>query len=135
MRNPNAESAAVANRTKGKRVLLVEDNINQQRMCILAFRCKFPHHEMKAASTGREALRIAKDFSPEVVLVDFGLPDMDGSELGKLLREDAGLENAVFISLSGSGEPEDFQRSEAAGYVKHVVKPPDLDELERGFWA
>ncbi|MDQ8186222.1 response regulator [Pelagicoccus sp. SDUM812002] len=120
-------------KSKGRRVLLVEDDKNQRRMCSIAFKLKFPQHEMKAAGTAREALEIAREFRPNVILVDFGLPDMDGCELCGCLRGEAGLSDSIVISLSGRGEPADFRRSENAGFTRHMVKPPDLDLLESWF--
>jgi CheY-like chemotaxis protein len=102
-------------------------------MCCLAFKFKFPMHEIKSVGTAREALELARDFRPDVILVDFGLPDMSGCELCELLRDEPSSRDSRIISLSGRGEPVDFRQSEEAGFERHMVKPPDLDKLERWF--
>lgn len=133
-RNPEGQATQFSNENGGKRVLLVEDNQNQRRMCCLAFKFKYPKHEVKSVGTAKEALELAKEFRPDVILVDFGLPDMSGCELCECLREERSLGHARIISLSGRGEPSDYQKSEEAGFARHMVKPPDLDELERWFY-
>lgn len=102
-------------------------------MCCLAFKFKYPMHEVRSVGTAREALELATEFRPDVVLVDFGLPDMSGCDLCVRLREDLVLRESTIISLSGRGEPEDFKRSEDAGFERHMVKPLDLELLERWF--
>jgi DNA-binding response OmpR family regulator len=86
---------------------------------------------VRVAHTGWSALASAREFRPQAVLLDLGLPDMNGLEVVAKLREMPEIEHAVLIALSGRGEPEDRRLTQAAGFHHHVVKPASADELER----
>ena len=84
-------------------------------------------YEVCVASDGPAALALAREFQPHVVLLDLGLPVMDGYEVAERLRADAG--SGLQIAVTGYGQETDLMRSEAAGFAAHLVKPVDLDEL------
>jgi len=88
-------------------------------------------HDVAYAQTPREALERAQSFNPEVVLMDIGLPEMDGYEVAKRLRVLPGLREIRLIALSGYGQAEDRQRAQAAGFDHHLVKPVELETLQR----
>jgi CheY-like chemotaxis protein len=83
------------------------------------------------AYSGPQALAIAPEFRPEVVLCDLGLPGMSGYEVGAKLRQHPASARAQLIAVSGYGQAEDRERSEAAGFDLHLVKPVDPAELLR----
>ncbi len=87
-------------------------------------------HDARAAHNGAEALRLARDQRPEVVILDVGLPGMDGYEVARLLRAGAGGEEIRILMLSGYGSAEDRRRSEQAGCDGHLTKPVDLAALQ-----
>ena len=84
-------------------------------------------YEARVASDGPAALDTAASFNPHVVLLDLGLPVMDGYEVADQLRA-AGV-TVPLIAVTGYGQEADRERSEMAGFVAHFVKPVDLDEL------
>jgi CheY-like chemotaxis protein len=85
--------------------------------------------EVKVASEGMAALRIAEEFRPGVVLLDIGLPGMNGFEVAHRLRELPGCRDALLIALTGYGEAESRTRSVQAGFDFHMVKPADVNLL------
>jgi CheY-like chemotaxis protein len=88
-------------------------------------------HEVETAHSGTSGLQVARQWRPDVVLCDLGLPEMDGYELAGCLRRDPALAAARLIAVSGYGQDEDRRRSEAAGFDLHLTKPLDPSELQR----
>jgi signal transduction histidine kinase len=85
--------------------------------------------EVKTAHEGMTALKIAEDFHPDVVLLDIGLPGMNGFEVAHRLRSQPQSRDALLIALTGYGEPESRARSVQAGFDFHMVKPADVNVL------
>ncbi len=85
--------------------------------------------EVRVAHEGQDALRIAREFQPEVVLLDIGLPGMNGFEVAHGLRSQPESKDALLIALTGYGEAESRARSAQAGFDFHMVKPADVDLL------
>ncbi len=113
-------------RRPGMRVLVVDDCRDTARMMRVLLRAR--GYEIELASTGREALEVAGRFRPGVVLVDIGLPGMDGYEVASLLRGQEYGRDAVIIAVSGYREDE-HRRSREAGFDHHLVKPLDHEAL------
>ena len=88
-------------------------------------------HEVRTAVDGLQALETADVFQPEVVLLDIGMPHMDGYETARRLRENAALRNSLLIALTGWGQEDARRRSVEAGFDHHLVKPVDFDVLEK----
>jgi CheY-like chemotaxis protein len=84
-----------------------------------------------SAADGEEALRLAAQDSPDVFVVDIGLPGMSGYELARILRENPQTRNRMLIALTGYGTTEDKKRAAEAGFDHHLTKPADVDELYR----
>jgi signal transduction histidine kinase/DNA-binding response OmpR family regulator len=84
---------------------------------------------VRIANDGATALTVAQEFSPDVLILDIGLPGMDGFEVARQLRSRPESKNAVMIALTGYGEAESRLRSQQAGFDHHVVKPADIDFL------
>jgi DNA-binding response OmpR family regulator len=87
-------------------------------------------HQARVAHDGSVALEIAREFRPEVVLLDLGLPGMSGFEMAERLRKEPGLEKSFLVALTGYGTEDDRRRTFEAGFDAHLVKPADLDELQ-----
>jgi two-component system CheB/CheR fusion protein len=112
-----------------RRVLIIEDNVDAaDSLCEVL---RFGAHEVEVAYSGTEGLALAREFHPDVVLCDIGLPGMDGYEVARAFRADDALKGAVLVALSGYALPEDLKRAAAAGFDSHLPKPPPLDKLER----
>jgi signal transduction histidine kinase/ActR/RegA family two-component response regulator len=86
-------------------------------------------HEVETANGGEQALRIAARYRPEVVLLDLGMPGMDGFEVARALRRMPELDEALLIAQTGWGQEEDRRRTAAAGFDAHLAKPVDVDAL------
>ena len=84
---------------------------------------------MSVAHSGREALEMLRSFDPDAVLLDIGMPEMDGYEVARRIRATAEYSRILLIALTGWGQEHDQRRSRAAGFDHHLVKPPDIDRL------
>lgn len=110
-----------------RRILVVDDNVDSAQTSSLLL--KLQGHEVQAVFDGQTALKTAQKFRPEIVLLDIGLPGMNGYEVAQHLRESSGTKGALLIALSGYGQAEDRQRSQKSGFDYHLVKPADMNEL------
>src|SRR5690348_16434904 len=88
-------------------------------------------HLAAEAADGNTALGMAATFRPDAVLLDIGLPGLDGYEVGRRLRQVPGLGNVFLVAITGYGRPEDVAACGAAGFDHHLLKPFDPVELER----
>ena len=111
----------------GTRVLVVDDNVDTVES--MARLLKLHGHEVQTACDASEAIATALSWRPEVVLLDLGLPDMDGYQVAATIRQEASCQGIVLIAVTGYGLPEDHQRSREAGIDLHLVKPVDPAEL------
>jgi CheY-like chemotaxis protein len=91
---------------------------------------KSRHHEVAVAHNGESAVRVAETFHPEVVLMDIGMPGMNGYEATRRVRATEGGSKIFIIALTGWGQETDRARSREAGCDAHLVKPVNLTELE-----
>jgi PAS domain S-box-containing protein len=103
------------------RVLVVEDNLDAAESMALLMRMS--SHEVRVAHSGPAGLEAAVEYRPDVVLLDIGLPGMDGYEVARRLRQDAELKGVKLIAMTGYGRESDLQRSQEAGFDHHLVKP------------
>ena len=110
-----------------RRILVVDDNADAADS--LGVLLGIWGHEVEIAHNGVAALEVARKFDPELVFLDIGLPEMNGYEVARRLREEAGLARAKFIVLSGYGTERDHLRSRDAGFDLHLVKPVDPRSL------
>jgi CheY-like chemotaxis protein len=111
------------------RVLLVEDNVDAAEA--LAELLRMWGHEVDVVHDGASAVGRAGEARPDVVLLDIGLPGMDGYQVAGALRALPELQGALLVALTGYGQEADRRRSAAAGFDHHLVKPVDLEELKR----
>jgi CheY-like chemotaxis protein/two-component sensor histidine kinase len=119
-------AGAPAGRTSSQRILVVDDNRDSAES--LAMLLQVQGHEVQTAHDGLAALETARAFRPDIVLLDIGLPRMDGHEVARRLRREEGRQ-AVLVALTGYGTDEDHRRSQEAGFDYHLVKPVELDAL------
>jgi two-component system CheB/CheR fusion protein len=111
----------------GRRVLVVDDNADAREA--LRFLLEDEGHAVRTAGDGPDALREAEAFYPEVILLDIGLPGMDGYEVARRLRTLPAARNASIVAVSGYGQAEDRERSRAAGFDDHLLKPVSPNRL------
>jgi two-component system CheB/CheR fusion protein len=110
-----------------RRVLVIEDNEDAAESLRLSL--EIEGHEVAVAHDGATALERALERSPDVVLCDIGLPQMDGYAIAKALRDDPRTRDAYLVALSGYGLPDDRRRSAAAGFDAHLTKPATIEQL------
>jgi len=113
--------------TVGRRILVVDDN--QDSALSLAALLKFTGHQTQTASDGREAVAATLTFLPEVVLLDIGLPTLNGYDACRQIRAQPDGMRILLIALTGWGQDEDRRKSKEAGFDAHLVKPVDHDQL------
>jgi PAS domain S-box-containing protein len=109
------------------RVLVVEDNLDSAEM--MAFILRLDGHQVRLADGGLAALDAAHAFQPQVVLCDIGLPDMNGYDVARRLREQPDFEQTRLIALTGYGQEEARRRAKEAGFDYHLVKPVEPETL------
>jgi CheY-like chemotaxis protein len=118
---PVAQSAAV----EPCRVLVVDDNADNLESTAMSLR--LVQHEVETAETGRRALELARTFQPEVVVIDIGMPDMDGFELATQIR--GRDEQVALVAMSGYGHDSARHRGRSAGFDEYLVKPVSPEDL------
>ena len=115
-------------RLSTRRVLVVDDN--RDAADTLGRLLNIAGAEARAVYTGAEALELLGTYRPAVLLVDIGMPDMDGYELARRVRRIPNYQDLTLIALTGWGQDEDRRRSQAAGFDFHLTKPADFDTLQ-----
>lgn len=110
------------------KLLIVEDIDDAREMLKMLLEAE--GYTVVAAPDGPTALRLIDSESPEVALIDIGLPDMDGYELARRIRQKYDKSQIRLIALTGYGRPSDRKKTRAAGFDGHLVKPVHLDQLE-----
>lgn len=112
-----------------KRLLIVEDNHDSAEMLcevLGGYGCV-----TRVAYNGPAALEAAREFKPEIAILDINLPDMDGYEVARAIREIPELREIKLIALTGHSDPAHQRKAQQAGFDSHLVKPVDLDKLRR----
>jgi CheY-like chemotaxis protein len=105
-------------------VLIVDDNVDSAKS--LAVLLRHSGHDVQVVYDGPAALDAARTRTPDVVLLDIGLPRLSGLEVAKRLRTELGLGHVLLVAMTGYGQVEDHRRSQEAGFNAHFVKPIDL---------
>jgi len=111
-----------------RRVLVIENNVDAAES--LREVLELDGHEVVVAYDGPGGIAKAREFRPDVVLCDIGLPGMDGYQVARAFRSDEALRENYLVALSGYALPEDLQRAQDAGFDRHLAKPPSLEKLE-----
>lgn len=115
--------------TTGKRILVVDDNRDSADS--MALLLKLSGNETHTASDGLEAIEAAQSLRPDVVLLDIGLPSLNGYEVCRRIRAQDWGKRMVLVAVTGWGQDDDRKKSSEAGFNAHVVKPVDFDELAK----
>ncbi|MCK8490210.1 PAS domain S-box protein [Spirosoma sp. RP8] len=110
-----------------QRILVVDDNADAALMLSVLLRLK--GYEVHSRQSGQAGLEAVEQLKPGVVLLDIGMPGMDGYETARAIRQQSGGRDIVLIALTGYGGDEDKQRAREAGFDEHLIKPVDLGVL------
>jgi len=121
------EAAAAASSGPGRRILVVDDNVDGA--LTLAQVLQIQGHQVTVAHSGPAAIDMSAASDVDVVILDIGLPGMDGYSVARIMRGRPNTAKAMLIALTGYGQSEDIQKAMNAGFDSHMVKPVDLDEL------
>ena len=124
----NGNGHTATGMTPRRRVLVVDDNEDAARS-LARILSRIYGQEVRVAHDGPSALELAGEFRPEVVLLDIGMPVMDGCEVARRLRARPEFEETLLVAISGWGQEADRKRTEEAGIDRHFVKPVDPDAL------
>ena len=111
-----------------RKVLVVDDNVDAAESAAVLLRLW--GHTVRSVNDGLSVLQAARDFQPEVILLDIGLPGMTGYEVARQLRADPNFGSLVLAAMTGYGQDEDRRRSKEAGFDHHLTKPIDPHKLE-----
>ncbi len=109
------------------RVLVVDDNVDT--VTTLAMLVRESGYDVRTAYDGSTVLEAALDYRPNVVLLDIGLPGMNGYEVAKQIRQQPALKNSVLVAMTGYGQESDRKSSHDAGFDHHLVKPADFPKV------
>jgi PAS domain S-box-containing protein len=112
----------------GLKILVVDDNRDAADTCAMLLEAS--GHHVQTAYTGRQALELARAFRPHAMLLDIGLPDMDGYGLAEQVRTMAWGRSTVLVAVTGWGQAQDRQRAVEAGFDQHLVKPISAETVE-----
>ena len=130
--SPDAPAVACAEKVLAPahplKVLVVDDNVDAAQS--LGMLLETSGHEVLLAYDGASALKSAREFAPAVVLLDIGLPVMDGFLVAKRIREDPALRNVLLVAVTGYGRDSDMQQAREAGFDHQLVKPVDYAQIE-----
>jgi CheY-like chemotaxis protein len=113
-------------RVNARRILVVDDNRDSADSLAMLLSV---HDEVSTAYDGREAIRMARDLRPHVVLLDIAMPQMNGYEVARELRAQPWGADVILIALTGFGQATDKRKAEHGGFDAHLTKPVDLDAL------
>ena len=117
-----------AGQSNPRRVLIVDDNRDATET--LEMLLQLWGYDVRSVHSGTEALEVAPEYQPEVVLLDIGLPGMSGYEVAQRLREIPGLAGTTLVAVTGYGQESDRSRTREAGFDRHLVKPVDPSHLQ-----
>jgi CheY-like chemotaxis protein len=123
----SAAPVSEASSPSRRRILVVDDN--EDSGATLATWLQITGHEVNRLRDGNDLLAVVEAFRPEAILMDIGLPGMNGYELARQLRADNRFDKILLIAITGYGSPEDRQQSRDAGFNAHLVKPAELEVL------
>lgn len=124
-----AQAVAEGESSARRRVLVADDNVDAAES--LAALLEILGHEVRTAHDGASAIELAESFRPDLILLDIGMPDLNGYEVCRRIRERPWGRDVFLIALTGWGQEDDRRRSLASGFDQHLVKPLDPAALEK----
>ncbi|MEA3154480.1 MAG: hypothetical protein QOK44_2069 [Betaproteobacteria bacterium] len=110
------------------RILVVDDN--QDSACSMTLLLELQGHEVQVAHAGQVALKMAQESTPDVILLDIGMPGMNGYEVARQLRAQPVFADTLLVAVTGYGRASDMKQTESAGFDHHLVKPIDYEKLQ-----
>lgn len=125
---PAAPAAAVTGSAKALRILIVDDNVDAAHS--LRSLLEFGGHTLFVAHDGYEAIKMVQNYRPHVAFMDIGMPGMDGYETASEIRKLDDVSGITLVALTGWGADNDKNRSHAAGFNKHLIKPASLEVID-----
>ena len=126
---PDVGDGQSAPASGGRRVLLVDDNVDAMEM--MAFLLAEMGYEAHTTADAGHLEQLALDVRPDVIVLDIGLPGVDGYELARMLKRHPQLASIRLVAHTGYGSPEDRRKAHEAGFDSHLVKPAELADLEK----
>jgi CheY-like chemotaxis protein len=124
----HSTSASPAEHTAPRRIVVVDDNRDAANA--LSIMLRLMGHEVRTAHDGLEALEAIEVFRPDVVLLDLGMPKLNGYETARRIRSEPWGRNAILVAVTGWAQDEDRRRTRDAGFDAHLVKPVGRETLE-----
>jgi signal transduction histidine kinase/CheY-like chemotaxis protein len=115
--------------TRARRILVIEDNTDAAETLEVAL--EMCDHEVEVAYSGDEGLERSRTWRPDLILCDIGLPGIDGYAVAKAIRADPALRSIPLVALTGYAGPDDVERALAAGFDRHLAKPPDMSAVKK----
>jgi PAS domain S-box-containing protein len=112
-----------------RRVLLVDDNVDAMEM--MAFLLAEMGYEAHTTADAADIVELALAQQPDVIVLDIGLPNVDGYEVARMIKRHPALQSIRLVAHTGYGSPEDRRKAQEAGFDAHLVKPAELDDLEK----
>lgn len=129
MKLPGTSSLATTASASGRRILIADDN--EDAVESLALMLDMMGNETRTALDGLAALQVGESFAPEVVLLDIGMPKLNGYDAARQIRALPWGAHLVLVALTGRSQDEDRRRSHEAGFDFHLVKPVEPAALEK----
>jgi CheY-like chemotaxis protein len=126
---PTGPAAGNRSPATSLKILIVDDNCDSAEC--MAMLQEMDGHRTRIALNGHDAVSVAAEFQPQVVLLDLGLPGLNGFEVARRLRQMAELQAVFLVALTGYGSDEDREQTKAAGFDEHLAKPADLNLLRK----
>jgi CheY-like chemotaxis protein len=126
---PQAAKSSSLKPIRPRRIVVVDDN--EDGVTMLAALLRFEGHEVTTSMSGSEAVEIVTSTKPDVVLLDIGLPGMDGYEVARRIRATIGEDVPRLVAVTGYGRDEDREQTRTAGFTAHLVKPINFEALRR----
>ncbi len=129
MASPTPTPANSGSGSPPRKILVVDDNRDSANT--LALLMKLSGSQTATAYDGLEAVEVSQSFQPDVILLDLGLPNMNGFDACRAIRQRDGFDHVKIIALTGWGQEEDRRKTKEAGFDGHLVKPVELDALKQ----
>jgi len=121
------EVGSAAQNTTPLKVLVVDDN--RDAAILMGRLLRTLGNDVQVVHDGFSALEMAEQFRPEAILLDIGLPEMDGYDTARMMRDLPSCKNVLIIAVTGWGQDDDREKGRLAGFDHHVVKPADSETL------